>query len=89
MSVRIKINEAGFRELLTGAAAQGLLDEVAESVADKANSVASTTSPPYDEPYYEITDGSDEERARRRIIGTGARAMAHEAKTQALLRAIS
>ncbi|MCC9182569.1 hypothetical protein [Mycolicibacterium mageritense] len=85
--MRIQVNHAGFRELLTGAAAQSLLDEQAERVASEANSVPSTTNPPHDEPYYRIEDGSDADRARRRIIADGARAMAHEAKTQALLRA--
>lgn len=89
MSVRIQINHAGFQELLTGDAAQSILDEPAKRIVDKANAVPSTTSPAYDQPYYEVTDASDAERARRRIIGTGARSMAHEAKTQALLKAIS
>lgn len=86
--MRIKFNDAGFNELLTSAAANALLDEHAESMAERANAVPSTTDPAHTEPYYEIQDGSDGKRARRRIYADGGRAMAHEAKTQALQRAL-
>lgn len=88
MAVRIKFNEAGFRALLTGSGAQGLVEEQAVRVAAAANSAPSTTSPAHDRPYYTVEDGSDSDRARRRVVTDGARAAAHEAKTQALLRGI-
>lgn len=88
MTVRVKFSEAGFRALLTGAGSQGLVEEHAERVAAAANAVPSTTSPAHDQPYYKIEDGSDAKRARRRVVSDGARAAVHEAKTQALLRAL-
>lgn len=88
MAVRIKFNEAGFRELLTSAGAGALLDEHAEPMAAKANAIASTTEPAATEPYYEVEDGSDGKRARRRVRTTGERAAKHEAKTQALHKAL-
>lgn len=86
MSVRIQFNEAGFRELLTGAGAQGLVEEQADRMAAGANAVPSTTQPAHTGPYYQVEDGSDGDRARRRVVTTDARAAAHEAKTHALLR---
>lgn len=87
--MRIEWNEAGFDQLLTSPAAQALVDQHAEALADRANSVPSTTSPPATEPYYEVEDTSDEHRARRRVQTTGARAAAHEAKTHALQQGMS
>ena len=86
--MRIKFNQAGFRELRTSAAANAILDEHAEPMAERANSVPSTTEPAADEPYYEVQDGSDSDRARRRIRTTSARAARHEAKTNALQKAL-
>lgn len=84
----IKFNNAGFRELLTSAASESLVDKHAQELAAEANAVPSTTSPAHDKPYYAVTKASDSKRARRRVQADGARAMAHEAKTQALLRAL-
>jgi hypothetical protein len=86
--MKITFNDAGFNELLTGAYAQGLLDEHTVPMAERANAVPSTTEPAHDKPYYEIDDTSDGKRARRRIYAAGARASAHEAKTNALQRAL-
>lgn len=86
MAVRIKFNEAGFRELLTSAGAQALVDEHAQRMASGANAVPSTTQPAHQGPYYEVENGSDGDRARRRVVTTDARAAAHEVKTHALLR---
>lgn len=86
MAVRIKFNEAGFRELMTSLAMQQRLDEHAKWIAAGANRVPSTTRPPHEGPYYEVENGSDGDRARRRVVTTDARAAAHEAKTHALLR---
>lgn len=87
--MRITFNKSGFDSLLTSPGAQQLLEEHTEHVAERANSIPSTTSPAHDAPYYKVEDGSDGKRARRRVVTDGPRAAAHEAKTQALLRAIS
>lgn len=87
--MRIEWNDAGFDQLLTSSAAQALVDQHAEALADRANAVASTTSPEATEPYYEVVDGSDEHRARRWVRTTGARAARHEAKTHALQQGMS
>ena len=63
-------------------------DDEADRLADRANAVASTTDPAATEPYYEVEDGSDNKRARRRVRAAGARAMKHEAKTNALQKAL-
>lgn len=86
--MRIKWNEAGFRELLTSAGANALVEEHADRMAASANAVASTTEPAATEPYYEVEDGSDGKRARRRVRTTSARAAKHEAKTQALQKSL-
>ncbi|MGB3480853.1 MAG: hypothetical protein WBB07_01385 [Mycobacterium sp.] len=86
--MRIEFNAAGFRELLTSAGAQSLVDKHADALAGRANAVPSTTSPAATEPCYEVEDGSDGDRARRRVKTTGTRAARHEAKTQALQRNI-
>ncbi|MCV7080276.1 hypothetical protein [Mycolicibacterium insubricum] len=64
----ITFNNAGFRELLTGPIAQHAVETNARAVAGRANSVPSTTSPAHDKPYYVVKDGSDNKRARRRVI---------------------
>lgn len=87
--MRLEWNDAGFDELLTSPAAHALVDQQADAIAGRANAVSSTTSPPADEPYYEVVDGSDERRARRYIRTTGARAARHEAKTHALQQGVS
>lgn len=86
--MRIKFHDAGFDALLTGSFAQGLVDEHADPMAERANAVPSTTQPAHDKPYYVVEDGSDNKRARRRIRADGARAMRHEAKTNALQKAL-
>lgn len=86
--MRIEFNAAGFRELLTSAAAEQLLRSHAERIAATANAVPSTTEPAAIEDYYEIEDGSDNNRARLRIRAASRRAVRHEAKTQALLRVL-
>lgn len=88
-SVQIRFNPAGFRALLTSDHAKSLAKDHAERVAEKANEVPSSTQPAAEDPYYVVEDGSDDKRARFRVRADGARAMAHEAKTQALLGAIS
>lgn len=86
--MRIQFNESAFDDLLTGSYANSVLDEHAEPMLDRANDVSSTTDPAATEPYYEMEDGSDGKRARRRIRAAGARAMRHEAKTNALQKAL-
>ena len=86
--MRIKFNDAGFDQLLTGSHAQSLVEDAANEIAEKANAVPSTTDPAATEPYYEVEDGSDSKRARRRIKPTSARAAKHEAKTNALQKAL-
>lgn len=86
--MRVKFNEAGFRELLTGTGAQSLVEQHAQRVASSANRVPSTTQPARVGDYYEVQDGSDGDRARRRVVTSDARSVAHEAKTHALLRAL-
>ena len=86
--MRITFNQSGFDELLTGSFAQGLVDDEADRLAGRANAVASTTDPAATEPYYEVEDGSDNKRARRRVRAAGARAAKHEAKTNALQKAL-
>lgn len=86
--MRIKFHDAGFDQLLTGSFAQSLVDDAANEIAEKANAVPSTTDPAATEPYYEVEDGSDNKRARRRVRAAGARAMKHEAKTNALQKAL-
>lgn len=86
--MRIQFNEAGFRELLTGSYADSLAKKEADELAERANAVPSTTDPAATEPYYEVQDGSDAERARYRVRAAGRRAMRHEAKTNALQKAL-
>lgn len=86
--MRIQFNDAGFRELLTGDYAKSLVKKEAEQLEERANAVPSTTSPAHDKPYYVSEDGSDGERARYRVRADGARAMRHEAKTNALQKAL-
>lgn len=85
---RLEFHDEGFRELRTSAAAKSLLKEAADEMASRANAISSTTEPAAEEPYYEVQDGSDEERARYRVRTTGIRAAKHEAKTQALQKAL-
>lgn len=86
--MRITFNDAGFDELLTSAGAIALVKKPAEEMASRANADPSTTKPAHDEPYYQIEDGSDGHRARFRVYAAGARASQHEAKTNALQRAL-
>lgn len=84
--VRITFRSAGFRELLTSAAAKALLTKQASEIAIAANAVPSTTEPAATEPYYRVEDASDGKRARVRIVTANSRAARHEAKTLALQR---
>lgn len=86
--MRIEFNDAGFAELLTSAAVEALVEEQAQKLCAAANRVPSTTSPPASEPYYEVQDASDGQRARRRVRATSQRAVRHDTKTQALLRSL-
>ena len=86
--VRTEINVAGFRELRTSAGVHRILEEQAEGMASRANAIPSSTGSEPDRPYYEVSDASDVDRARKRVHTTGARAARHEAKTQALQRSI-
>lgn len=86
--MRIKFNRAGFRELRTSAGAEAILEREAAAMAARANASPSTTDPAADEPYYEVRDASDNDRARKRIHPTSARAARHEAKTNALQKAL-
>lgn len=86
--MQIKFNSSGFQELLTSAAANALLDEHAEQIAERANEVPSTTSPEATEPYYKVYEAGDSKRARRRIVTVGRRAIQHEAITNALQQSI-
>lgn len=86
--MRIEFHQAGLNELLTSSAAKSLLHEQADAMLERANAVPSTTDPANAEPYYEVEDGSDGKRARLRIHPTSARAAKHEAKTQALQKAL-
>lgn len=86
--MRIKFNNNSFRELRTSAATKGLVRGHADEMAGRANAVPSTTQPANTEPYYEVEDGTDTERARYRVHTASARAARHEAKTQALQKSI-
>lgn len=86
--VRIKVNRAGFRDLRTSAAVEALLEKQAQALAGRANAIPSTTDPAATDPYYEVEEASDRERARRRVRSAGPRAARHEAKTQALQKSV-
>lgn len=86
--VRMEINKAGFRELRTSAGVHRILEGEADPIAGRANGVPSSTNPASDDPYYVVRDGSDEERARKRVVTANPRAMRHEARTQALQRSV-
>jgi hypothetical protein len=86
--MRIEFNHEAFAELRTTGAGPRQARALAREICAKANQSASTTEPEADEPYYEVQDGSDDERARYRIRATSQRAVRHEAKTQALQKAM-
>lgn len=92
MTIKVTINEAGFRELLTSNATDDLVRGHAERMAADANAVPSTTDPESDLSYYEVEDGSDAERARYRVHTAyginSTRAVRHEARTQALQKSL-
>lgn len=88
MAFRLQFHKDGFRELRTSPQAKALLEREAEQIAARANASPSTTSPAATEPYYELQDATDNDRARYRIKTTGPRAARHEAKTQTLQKAI-
>lgn len=86
MTVKLKFNYAGFDALRLSA--KPLVDEAAEKILAAANSSPSTTDPAVTYPYYQLHDASDEHRARARVATTTDRARKHEAKTQALQKAL-
>jgi molybdopterin/thiamine biosynthesis adenylyltransferase len=88
MTIRLKFNKDGFRELRTSAGAKALVEAEAEKLAARANAVPSTTNPEAAEPYYEVQDGTDNERARYRVRTNSRRSARHEAKTQALQKGL-
>lgn len=86
--VRIEFNSSGFDELLTSAGADALVKKHADETAERANAVPSTTTPAATEPYYKVYEAGDRHRARHRVVTASGRAIAHEAKTNALQRSI-
>lgn len=86
--MRIEFHDEGFAELRTDAATKELVKGYADAMAERANAIPSTTEPATEEPYYKVWDGSDEDRARCRVATAGDRASKHEAKTQALQKAL-
>ena len=84
-----KANDAGFDALRTSAGAKALLKRHADDIEAAANAIAPTTDTPLEDPYYKTYDGTDEHRARYRVVTTSIRASRHEAKTFALERALS
>lgn len=85
MRVKFVRNVAGFDALRLSFDAE--VKAKAEKLAAEANAIPSTTSPAATEPYYEVVDASDKHRPRYRVITASERAVRHEAKTHALLRA--
>ena len=84
--MRIRFNQNAFREIRHSA--DGLVKNEADELAQRANSVPSTTDPEATEPYYEVQEASDADRPRYRVRTTGDRSAKHEAKTNALQRNI-
>lgn len=79
---RIVMNEAVLESLAAAA-----VEKAADGVAERANAVPSTTSPAATEPYYEAHE--DNQHEGQFVVWTAnPRAMRHEAKTDALLRAL-
>jgi len=87
--MKITFNDAAFAALRTDAAANALVRGKAEKIAAAANNSPPTTDTPLEEPYYEVHEAGDENRARYRIATTSRRASRHEAKTFALQQALS
>lgn len=85
--MRIAFHSSGFRDLLTSAGAQELVQEQADKIAVRANATPSTTSPAHTEPYYEVA-AEAVKRARAFVQTAGARAIVHEQKTGALTKAL-
>lgn len=86
--MRIEFNDKGFKELMTSAAAKAFVKRYADEAAEKANAIPSTTEPAATEPYYEVVDGTDEERARYYVQTANPRAINHDKATDALLRSL-
>lgn len=86
---KFKRNTAGFNELRNDPTYKAILKRHADAIEAAANAIAPTTDTPLEEPYYKVYDGSDEKRARYRVVTTSIRASRHEAKTFALERALS
>ena len=89
MGIKFVANDAGFAALRTSPSSDYLVKVKAQAITRAANAVPSTTDPATDEPYYEMHDAGDAERARYRVATTSIRASRHEAKTFALQRAMS
>jgi hypothetical protein len=85
--MKFRRNDAGFDQLRTSAATDAWAKSKAETMAELANAVPSTTDPAATEPYYEVVEWGDEHRAKYLVRATSPRARRHETKTQALLRA--
>lgn len=89
--MKIQFNEAGFQALLTGGGVKAEVKKHADTMAESANGVASTTDPAATEPYYEVEDGTTD-RARYRVSPAGGeqlnRNIKHERKTHALQKAL-
>ncbi len=86
--VRIEFNSRGFDELKTSPGADAVVKKHADELAARANAVPSTTEPAATEPYYTAYEAGDQHRARYRVVTSGIRAIAHEAKTNALQRSL-
>ena len=86
--MRIEFNQSAFRELRTSAGTKAKVKELADEIEVRANASSSTTEPAATEPYYQVEDHTDAERARYRVYPTSERAIRHEAKTQALQKAL-
>ncbi|MEC4856721.1 hypothetical protein R2325_14025 [Mycobacteroides chelonae] len=86
--MRIEFNDKGFKELLTSEPVKAGLKPYADEIAEKANAIPSITQPAATEPYYEVVDGTDEDRARYYVQTANPRAINHEKVTDALLRGL-
>ena len=87
--MRFDPNYAGFSAIRKQVQFANMAKAKAESIAAAANAIPSTTDPATDEPYYEVFEAGDGSRARYRVATASLRAQRHEAKTQALQRALS
>lgn len=89
MGVNYTVSPATIRKIMTAPSTKAEVHERGLRLAATANETPSTTTPEFDGLYYEAVEASDAKRARTRVQTTGPRAVNHEARTQALLRAAS